>query len=157
MGFLERKGKSFRPTICMLMSLATSGRISPQQAQLAEITELIHTASLIHNDVLEELDEGDAGNVVHRMYSTPQGNKVSVGRRLSAGPGRSGAGQAGCGAGSGDHGNGPGLHCTRRHNDGGGHKAGAGGSPTLPPAGEEQGCLPDRVKLSVSCHPGGPG
>lgn len=76
--FFERKGKSFRPTITMLMSLATSGSISSKQAQLAEITELIHTASLIHNDVLEDVEESSAGNVVHRMYSTTQGNKVSV-------------------------------------------------------------------------------
>merc|ERR1719329_1931365 len=45
-----------------------------QQAQLGQITEMIHVASLIHDDVLDEADTRRGGDAVHKMYS----NKVAV-------------------------------------------------------------------------------
>jgi geranyl diphosphate synthase len=42
--------------------------------QLGQITEMIHVASLIHDDVLDEADTRRGGLAVHTMYS----NKVAV-------------------------------------------------------------------------------
>jgi len=44
------------------------------QLQLGQITEMIHVASLIHDDVLDEADTRRGGAAVHTMYS----NKVAV-------------------------------------------------------------------------------
>lgn len=80
--FEKRHGKRFRPTIVALMSLATSE--SPKehrdsleysrQGQLGQITEMIHVASLIHDDVLDEAEVRRGGMAVHKLYS----NKVAV-------------------------------------------------------------------------------
>ena len=46
-------GKRVRPAIVLLVARATmpSGEITPRHRRLAEITEMIHTASLVHDDV----------------------------------------------------------------------------------------------------------
>lgn len=79
--FEKRHGKRFRPTIVMLMAKATAGTMDNQgteaylkQAQLGQITEMIHVASLIHDDVLDEAETRRGGQAVHKMYS----NKVAV-------------------------------------------------------------------------------
>ncbi|EKX50057.1 geranylgeranyl pyrophosphate synthase [Guillardia theta CCMP2712] len=80
--FAERQGKRFRPTIVMLMAKATapnpkehrSGPVYEKQAELGQITEMIHVASLIHDDVLDEADTRRGGESVHKLYS----NKVAV-------------------------------------------------------------------------------
>ena len=43
-------------------------------AQLGQIVEMIHVASLIHDDVLDEADTRRGGEAVHKLYS----NKVAV-------------------------------------------------------------------------------
>merc|ERR1740139_2158772 len=45
-----------------------------RQAQLGQIVEMIHVASLIHDDVLDESDTRRGGESVHKLYS----NKVAV-------------------------------------------------------------------------------
>mmetsp|Transcript_30953 Transcript_30953/g.65401 ORF Transcript_30953/g.65401 Transcript_30953/m.65401 type:complete len:513 (-) Transcript_30953:134-1672(-) len=45
-----------------------------KQAQLGQIVEMIHVASLIHDDVLDESDTRRGGESVHKLYS----NKVAV-------------------------------------------------------------------------------
>lgn len=79
--FEQRHGKRFRPTIVMLMAKATAGTVDNQhtpeyvkQAELGQITEMIHVASLIHDDVLDEADTRRGGEAVHKLYS----NKVAV-------------------------------------------------------------------------------
>ncbi len=87
--FEKRHGKRFRPTIAMLMSraLAAGGADAAalpvpatdplryqRQSQLAQITEMIHVASLIHDDVLDEADTRRGDLSVHKLYS----NKVAV-------------------------------------------------------------------------------
>eukprot|EP00521_Asterionellopsis_glacialis_P006342 CAMPEP_0195283008 /NCGR_PEP_ID=MMETSP0707-20130614/1700_1 /TAXON_ID=33640 /ORGANISM="Asterionellopsis glacialis, Strain CCMP134" /LENGTH=465 /DNA_ID=CAMNT_0040342105 /DNA_START=192 /DNA_END=1589 /DNA_ORIENTATION=+ len=62
----------------------TEGKVTPdnhmgsetwrRQAQLGQIVEMIHVASLIHDDVLDEADTRRGGEAVHKMYS----NKVAV-------------------------------------------------------------------------------
>ncbi len=45
-----------------------------RQAQLGQIVEMIHVASLIHDDVLDEADTRRGGETIHKLYS----NKVAV-------------------------------------------------------------------------------
>jgi geranylgeranyl pyrophosphate synthase len=45
-----------------------------RQAQLGQVVEMIHVASLIHDDVLDESDTRRGGESVHKLYS----NKVAV-------------------------------------------------------------------------------
>jgi all-trans-nonaprenyl-diphosphate synthase len=49
-------GKRIRPAIVLLVSRATMlhQEITPRHRRLAEITEMIHTASLVHDDVVDE-------------------------------------------------------------------------------------------------------
>mmetsp|Transcript_481 Transcript_481/g.1423 ORF Transcript_481/g.1423 Transcript_481/m.1423 type:complete len:434 (-) Transcript_481:22-1323(-) len=84
-----REGKRVRPVIVLLIGAATalsapqgarpepdaaaeaSGEHSlPNRRQLAAITEMIHTASLIHDDVLDAADTRRGDSAVHRLYST---------------------------------------------------------------------------------------
>jgi all-trans-nonaprenyl-diphosphate synthase len=52
----EAGGKRLRPAIVLLASRATllGEEITPRHQRLAEITEMIHTASLVHDDVVDE-------------------------------------------------------------------------------------------------------
>jgi len=45
-----------------------------KQSQLGQVVEMIHVASLIHDDVLDESDTRRGGETVHKLYS----NKVAV-------------------------------------------------------------------------------
>ena len=48
-------GKRIRPAIVLLVARATVREdITPRHRRLAEITEMIHTASLVHDDVVDE-------------------------------------------------------------------------------------------------------
>ena len=84
--FMQRKGKSFRPMLVLLVGRATGADFvaEPRHTKLAVIAEMIHTASLIHADVLEEdLDRVDQeddrmGTVVHQEVALDVGNKVCI-------------------------------------------------------------------------------
>jgi all-trans-nonaprenyl-diphosphate synthase len=54
----EAGGKRIRPAIVLLVSRATmlDSDITPRHRRLAEITEMIHTASLVHDDVVDEAE-----------------------------------------------------------------------------------------------------
>lgn len=79
--FMDRKGKSFRPMLVLLIGRATDADFATdtRHSKLAVISEMIHTASLIHADVLEE-DEVDAsqGTLVHQEVALDVGNKVCI-------------------------------------------------------------------------------
>ena len=101
--FFERRERAWRPGTVLLLAralqasaeapaAAEAGEEAPaaspvaesqckpnaKQLQLAEIVEMMATAQVIHDDVLEDMDVADAGNVAHRMYSSELGNKVSL-------------------------------------------------------------------------------
>ena len=79
-------GKKIRPTMVLLMSRACNedavarglmtGDVapSPKQVRLAEITEMIHTASLLHDDVIDTADSRRGVESVNSMF----GNKLAV-------------------------------------------------------------------------------
>lgn len=56
------------------ISMYDGSILNKLQLQLGQITEMIHVASLIHDDVLDEADTRRGGAAVHTMYS----NKVAV-------------------------------------------------------------------------------
>ena len=74
--FFELAGKRFRPTLVLLTSSAANGGEVPNSSQirLAEITEMIHAASLLHDDVIDLADTRRGARAAHRIY----GNKVAV-------------------------------------------------------------------------------
>ncbi|CAN1179224.1 Solanesyl diphosphate synthase 1, chloroplastic [Linum perenne] len=68
-------GKRMRPALVFLVSRATaqmSGlkELTTNHRRLAEIIEMIHTASLIHDDVLDESDLRRGKETVHQLYGT---------------------------------------------------------------------------------------
>lgn len=80
--FQSRQGKRFRPTIVALFGRAFAPSVNSylksdlhsRTLQLGQITEMIHVASLIHDDVLDDADMRRGGAAVHTMYT----NKVAV-------------------------------------------------------------------------------
>ncbi|KAM7268844.1 hypothetical protein ACFE04_011010 [Oxalis oulophora] len=68
-------GKRMRPALVFLVSRATAEIaglkvLTSEHRRLAEIIEMIHTASLIHDDVLDESDMRRGKETVHQLYGT---------------------------------------------------------------------------------------
>ncbi|KAM5586444.1 solanesyl diphosphate synthase 2, chloroplastic-like [Rosa sericea] len=68
-------GKRMRPALVFLVSRATAElvgleELTREHRRLAEIIEMIHTASLIHDDVLDESDMRRGKETVHQMFGT---------------------------------------------------------------------------------------
>ncbi|KAM1169217.1 hypothetical protein ACFX13_031761 [Malus domestica] len=68
-------GKRMRPALAFLVSRATAElvglkELTKEHRRLAEIIEMIHTASLIHDDVLDESDMRRGKETVHQMFGT---------------------------------------------------------------------------------------
>jgi len=90
--FEQDSGKKLRPVIVLLTSAAVNShcraagltsealanepdcRIHAKQCRLAEITEMIHTASLLHDDVLDMADTRRGAKSVNYLF----GNKLAV-------------------------------------------------------------------------------
>jgi all-trans-nonaprenyl-diphosphate synthase len=69
-------GKRLRPAIVLLVAKATmpGKEITPKHRRLAEITEMIHTASLVHDDVIDESELRRGVPTVNSSF----GNRVAV-------------------------------------------------------------------------------
>lgn len=69
-------GKRIRPAIVLLVSRATmaDNELTERHRRLAEITEMIHTASLVHDDVIDEADLRRSVETVNNLF----GNKIAV-------------------------------------------------------------------------------
>lgn len=69
-------GKRLRPAIVLLISRATmlEQDITSRHRRLAEITEMIHTASLVHDDVVDESSVRRGVPTVHSLF----GNRIAV-------------------------------------------------------------------------------
>jgi hypothetical protein len=79
--FMSRKGKSFRPMLVLLIGRATDPDFATgaRHSKLAVISEMIHTASLIHADVLEShMTDTSQGTLVHQEVTLEVGNKVCI-------------------------------------------------------------------------------
>jgi octaprenyl-diphosphate synthase len=49
-------GKRLRPALLLLTAKAVGGRVTDEHLTLATVVEMIHTATLVHDDVLDEAD-----------------------------------------------------------------------------------------------------
>nr|YP_009399937.1 prenyl transferase [Tolypiocladia glomerulata]ARW69756.1 prenyl transferase [Tolypiocladia glomerulata] len=69
-------GKRIRPIIILSIAKVKSqnNNISIEQKRLAEITEIIHTASLVHDDIIDNCDTRRGSNTVHNIFN----NKIAV-------------------------------------------------------------------------------
>ncbi|NEP17944.1 MAG: solanesyl diphosphate synthase [Leptolyngbya sp. SIO4C1] len=69
-------GKRIRPAIVLLLSRAASPerQISDKHFRLAEIAEMIHTASLVHDDVVDESAMRRGVPTVHSSF----GNRIAI-------------------------------------------------------------------------------
>jgi all-trans-nonaprenyl-diphosphate synthase len=69
-------GKRIRPAIVLLLSraIATQGEISTRHRRLAEITEMIHTASLFHDDVVDDAEVRRGVETVNYRF----GNRIAI-------------------------------------------------------------------------------
>ncbi|MGB8700328.1 MAG: solanesyl diphosphate synthase [Thermosynechococcaceae cyanobacterium] len=69
-------GKRMRPAIVFLLSRAVSGGadISARHRRLAEITEMIHTASLFHDDVVDDAEVRRGVQTVNYRF----GNRIAI-------------------------------------------------------------------------------
>jgi octaprenyl-diphosphate synthase len=70
---LEAGGKRVRP-LTVLLSAACFGEITPAVRSLAVVAELLHAATLLHDDVIDDADERRGRPASRRVW----GNAVSV-------------------------------------------------------------------------------
>ncbi|CAJ1082661.1 decaprenyl-diphosphate synthase subunit 1 isoform X1 [Xyrichtys novacula] len=72
--YFDGKGKAIRPMIVVLMARALnihsnrSGDLLPGQRAIAMISEMIHTASLVHDDVIDGSDKRRGKNTINEMW-----------------------------------------------------------------------------------------
>lgn len=66
-------GKRLRPILVLLCG-GLFGKVSPQHHQLAAVVEFIHTATLLHDDVVDESDKRRGQNTANAIF----GNAASV-------------------------------------------------------------------------------
>ncbi|XP_059154709.1 all trans-polyprenyl-diphosphate synthase PDSS1-like isoform X2 [Physella acuta] len=72
--YFDGKGKFFRPLVALLMSKAcnntscVSDSISSKQKIVAIVSEMIHTASLVHDDVIDASDTRRGLSSLNKMY-----------------------------------------------------------------------------------------
>lgn len=70
---LKRKGKQLRPML-VLFSANICGGINPSTYRGAALVELLHTASLVHDDVVDDSDERRGFFSINALWK----NKISV-------------------------------------------------------------------------------
>ncbi|TVU51735.1 hypothetical protein EJB05_03177, partial [Eragrostis curvula] len=68
-------GKRLRPALVFLVSRATAelaglSELTTEHQRLAEIIEMIHTASLIHDDVIDDSGMRRGKETIHQLYGT---------------------------------------------------------------------------------------
>lgn len=66
-------GKRFRPALCLLVAKST-GNITEKHITLGELTELIHTASLIHDDIIDSARLRRGKETINSLWN----DKISV-------------------------------------------------------------------------------
>ena len=65
-------GKRIRPALVLLVAYITAQeqKICDEHYRLAEITEIIHTASLLHDDIVDECETRRGVSTVHSAFNT---------------------------------------------------------------------------------------
>lgn len=71
------RGKMLRPTLVLASGLAAAGRddaLAESHVTIAAVVEMVHMATLVHDDVLDEADRRRGGATVNRLF----GNESAV-------------------------------------------------------------------------------
>jgi all-trans-nonaprenyl-diphosphate synthase len=71
---LQAGGKRLRPSLVVLVGRAIQGSVEPRHHQLAEAIELLHTATLIHDDIVDGSDVRRGLPTVNACFD----NRISV-------------------------------------------------------------------------------
>ena len=66
---LERNGKQLRPALCLLAARVSTGLCSPASIACAVASEMIHTATLLHDDVADDSDTRRGSPTVSALIS----------------------------------------------------------------------------------------
>lgn len=66
---LRRKGKQMRPML-VLLTAGLNGRISESTYVAATLIELLHTASIVHDDVVDEADERRGALSINALWNS---------------------------------------------------------------------------------------
>lgn len=66
---LDSSGKKLRPLLAMVTAKACSGYVNIQSMACAAVSELIHTATLLHDDVVDNSDRRRGKPTVSRLFS----------------------------------------------------------------------------------------
>jgi octaprenyl-diphosphate synthase len=72
--FRDRKGKGVRPLMTLLAAKLVAGRVTDASYDGAVALELVHNASLMHDDVVDESDRRRGASTINCQW----GNKVAV-------------------------------------------------------------------------------
>ncbi len=72
------RGKMLRPMLCLLSGMATSRQTPPELTEnhvtLAAVCEMVHMATLVHDDVLDEAEVRRGGRTINSL----KGNEAAV-------------------------------------------------------------------------------
>lgn len=72
--FLDRKGKQLRPILTLLVAKMLKGNVSMASIYGAVCVELLHNASLMHDDVIDKSDERRGAATINKIWD----NRVAV-------------------------------------------------------------------------------
>lgn len=72
--FLDRKGKQLRPILTLLVAKMIRGEVSDASVKGAVCVELLHNASLMHDDVIDKSDERRGVATINKIWD----NRVAV-------------------------------------------------------------------------------
>ena len=73
--YLEKyRGKMLRPTLVMLSGLASGQNLREEHRVVAAVVEMIHMATLVHDDVLDESEVRRRGRTINDLH----GNEMAV-------------------------------------------------------------------------------
>ena len=66
---LDASGKKLRPLLALVTAKACSGSINQKAIACAAVSELIHTATLLHDDVVDDSDQRRGRATVRKLFS----------------------------------------------------------------------------------------
>lgn len=72
--YMEAPGKYLRSGLCLLFAQAVDGQIKPEKLYFAAYVEVLHLATLIHDDVIDEADVRRGIVASHRQFS----NRIAI-------------------------------------------------------------------------------
>lgn len=72
--FLDRKGKQLRPILTLLTAKMLRGSVSQSSIYGAVAVELLHNASLMHDDVIDKSEERRGASTINKIWD----NRVAV-------------------------------------------------------------------------------